>query len=193
MPSPTNDARFKPWTVLDRKICYDHQPFLEVSVETVELPDGRRLADYHQVAMQEVSVVLAVDSDGSLVCLQQYRHGLRQTCICLPGGALLPDEPPELGARRELLEETGFMADRFRLLGAVRPHANYGCGREHYFLADGLRRVQAPDSGDLEETEIVHLTRAEVEDMVDRGTAMVTGVLAGFLLYLRHGADRQCP
>jgi ADP-ribose pyrophosphatase len=193
MPPAADDAPFKPWTVLGRKTCYSHQPFLEVSVESVELPDGRRLDDYHQVAMQEVSVVLAVDPEGSLVCLRQYRHGLRQNCVCLPGGALLPGEPPEQGARRELLEETGFAAEHWRFLGTVRPHANYGCGREHYFLADGLRQVQAPDSGDLEEAAIVHLTRAEVEGMVDRGAAMVTGVLAGFLLYLRHSADRQCP
>ena len=53
-------------------------------------------------------------------------------------------------ARRELLEETGHVADEWRSLGRLSVDGNRGLGHAHMFLARGLQAVAPPDSGDLE-------------------------------------------
>jgi ADP-ribose pyrophosphatase len=83
-------------------------------------------------------------------------------CLTFPGGALGDGESPLDSARRELLEETGCVADRWTSYGAYVTNANQFCNRAHLFRADGCRRVSAPTSPDLERPELVMLAEHEL-------------------------------
>jgi ADP-ribose pyrophosphatase len=95
-------------------------------------------------------------------------------------------EAPLRAARRELLEETGYRARRWRRLGTFVPNSNYGCGRAHVFLAQEARRVAAPDSGDLEEVETVLLRPAEARRRLRRGGVASLGTAAALAIALDH-------
>lgn len=161
--------RHRPWTVIDRRDLLDAAPFLRVAVETVELPDGRRIADYYQFDMPSFACVFAEMEDGRVVVYRQYRHGPRRVGLVFPGGHLSPGEDALAAARRELLEETGLKASQWTDLGAYMVNANQGGAWSHMFRATGCRRVADPLSDDLEDTEILLLTRAELLAAIGRG------------------------
>ena len=65
--------------VLSSRDLHDASPFLKVRVETVRLPDGRRIPDYYQLDMPSFACILAETADGRTIVYKQYRHGSRRT------------------------------------------------------------------------------------------------------------------
>ncbi len=100
-------------------------------------------------------VVLAITADGQVVLVQQYRIPVHAEVIELPAG-LAGDTPDAAGealieaARRELLEETGYEADRWQWLLDGPSSAGLTNESFHLFLARGARKV-APGGGDASE------------------------------------------
>ena len=167
------------------------RPSSPVTADDIALPDGRVVRDFHQIRLSDFVVVFAEDPDGRFALVRQYKHGPRRVSLTLPGGHVDPGETAEAAARRELLEEAGLVAERMVRLGALVVDGNHGCGAGSYFHATGVRRVQAPDSGDLEEQELVYLSRAEIVAAQDAGEIALMGVAAGlWLLMAREAAGR---
>ncbi|SMH41504.1 NUDIX hydrolase [Azospirillum agricola] len=159
----------RPWTVLNSRDLVDAEPFLKLRVEEVELPDGRRIDDYYQLDMPSFACIFAETADGRIVVYRQYRHGPRRVGLVFPGGHLSSDEEPLAAAKRELLEETGMEAQSWIDLGGYMVNANQGGAWSHMFHATGCRRVAEPLSDDLEDTEILLMTRAELLATIGRG------------------------
>jgi ADP-ribose pyrophosphatase len=174
----------KPWRILGRKQVYAAPPFLEVSVETVALPDGRVIDDYHHIDAGEFVTVIAENRDGRIALLRQYRHGVRRIGLGLPGGKLDRGETPEAAARRELREEIGAVAENWRHLSSWVTSCTYGFSTSHYFHATGATRVHEPLSDDLEQSEIVELSRSELREALRKGVILSLGHAApiAFLL-----------
>ena len=87
-------------------------------------------------------VVLAVDDDDRVLCLQQYRHAAGRAFIELPAGLLdVPGEDPVQVAVRELREEAGLVASEWRELAATYPTPGISSEIQHLFLARGLTEV----------------------------------------------------
>jgi len=159
----------KPWTVAASRDVLDASPFLKVRVESVELPDGRRIDDYYQFDMPSFACIFAETEDGRVITYRQYRHGPRRVCLVFPGGHIHDGEDPLEAAKRELLEETGYASDAWTDLGGYMVNSNQGGAVSHMFRATGCRKVAAPDSDDLEETEVLFLTRGELLEAAGRG------------------------
>ena len=87
--------------------------------------------------------------------------------------------------RRELLEETGYTAPQWENLGAYRVDANRGSGMAHFFLARGAQRVAERDADDLEEQQLLELTRAEIELALRQGEFKVLAWAAIMALALQ--------
>ena len=82
--------------------------------------------------------ILAETADGRTIVYKRYRHGSRRTGLVFPGGHLEPDEAPLGAAKRELLEETGFVSDSWVELGGYTVNANQG-GAVSYMESPKLR------------------------------------------------------
>ena len=126
---------------------------------------------------------------------RQYKHGVGHVTLALPSGLIEDGEDPLAGAQRELLEETGYVSDNWQTLGSFTANGNYGCGKAHLFLARNAQRIGEPDSGDLEDTEIVLSAPEEVMEAVRSGrvnelssvAAIALALNAGFTVPTKHG------
>jgi ADP-ribose pyrophosphatase len=99
---------------------------------------------------------------------RQFRYPIGQHMLELPAGKLEPDEAPIETAKRELLEETGYVAAEWRELGRLHPCIGYSDERIDFFLARTLEfRGAQPDEGEFLETLRVPL--AESLDWIRRG------------------------
>ena len=77
------------------------------------------------------------------------------------------------------------MAKEWKPLGEFVGNSTRGCGTYHMFFATGAKSVQKPDSGDLEEVELLLWTPEEVEKAIDDKKVLSLGVLSMLLLGLR--------
>ncbi|HUM10646.1 MAG TPA: NUDIX hydrolase [Myxococcaceae bacterium] len=101
--------------------------------------------------------VLAITAGGQAVLVRQFRAGIHADTLEFPGGMVDPGETPDAAAARELEEETGFVAARWRALGACHPNPALQVNRLHTFLAlDCQRRTDPrPDPGEDVRVELV--------------------------------------
>ncbi len=172
------------WTVLSERELFDASPFIRVSAQRVALPGGRVVDDFYQLAMPDFACIFAETEDGRILLLRGYRHGARRICLSAPGGHLSPGEAPLAAAQRELLEETGYAGASWQPLGSFITNANHRCQIAHFFRAAGCRQVATADSGDLEETELVLVSRAQLLAALKTGEIPFVSQIALFGLAL---------
>lgn len=172
----------RPWRTLARRVVYSALPWLEVSVEKVELPNGRIIDEFIQLRGRDFVVVVPFTGEADIVMERAYKHGPRRVSLALPAGLLEAGEEPADAARRELLEETGYAATSWQSLGRFVVDSNYGLNTEHVFVAHDATKVREPDTGDDEEIEVVLLTRDAVAralasgDVVQLSSAAALGL-----------------
>ena len=88
--------------------------------------------------------IIAVTEQKELLLVRQFRHAVAEMTLELPAGHVEPDETPEQAARKELLEETGHVAETFELLARLSPSTSRFTNRMWcYFAADAR---PAPDA-----------------------------------------------
>jgi ADP-ribose pyrophosphatase len=157
------------WKTLSRQTILERGRFLSVENHIVQLPNGQVIDDWSWVITPDYINVLVVTQAGEFLCFRQTKYAVSGTTLALVGGYLEPNEDPLTAAQRELLEETGYRAADWTYLGGYVVDGNRGAGTAHLFLARAACRAAEANADDLEEQELLHLSRSEVE------AALVTG------------------
>jgi ADP-ribose pyrophosphatase len=177
-------TRLQPWETLASREVFVAAPWIKLSVLQVQLPDGRIVDDYYQVRQMDYAGVFAQTPDGRIIVERQYKHGVGRVSLMLPGGVIEDGEDPLVTAQRELLEETGYVAGAWQHLGSFVTDANHLGARAHLFAARCARQVARPDSGDLEDIEVVLMNPDEIIRAVRDGDVAVLGAVAAIALAL---------
>ena len=144
-----------PWTTLDSQPVYDN-PWISVREDSVLRPDGSP-GIYGVVHFKNRAVgVLAVEEDGSIWLVGQYRYPHDRYSWEIPEGGAPEAESAEDAARRELREETGLVAEHWEPLGQ-EIHLSNSVSDESgtLFRASGLTRGPS----EPEATERLHVRR----------------------------------
>lgn len=152
---PQHGSMRREWRTSSRRTLLVRPPWLEVGEERVELPNGRVINDFLWLREREFAIVVALTADREVVLERCYKHGPRVVALTLPAGFVEEGEAAVETARRELLEETGYEAERWTGLGRYVVHGNYGLGAMNAFLAFQARRTHERQQVDNEELELV--------------------------------------
>lgn len=135
-------------------------------------------------------VVLPLLADGRMLLIRQYRHATRQYLWELVAGRMDPGESPREAAAREMMEETGYRAKKFKIFLDVFPTPGFLEERMYILLAEGLTLGEARPEED-EKITAKAFTPAEVESMMRRGKLQDAKTIAGVLYYLRFLSGRK--
>lgn len=138
---------------------------LHVRKDQVRLPNGKASVREYIVHPGAV-VVLALLDNGSLLFERQFRYPLRQIFLELPAGKIDPDEAILDTAKRELLEETGYLATAWEHLGVMHPCIGYSDERIEIFEARGLSLASSQQLDANEFLEVIELSPEEARQAV---------------------------
>jgi ADP-ribose pyrophosphatase len=140
---------------------------LTINEDDVTLVDGTQA--HREVVVHPGAVaIVAVDAEGRVVLVRQWRHALERALWELPAGTRDPGEEPHLTAERELAEETGLRASSLQRLATAPLTPGYSTEVMHFFVATGL--TEGPTDRDADERmDVAHLTREEVAALIRDG------------------------
>ena len=140
---------------------------IRVQSDRVRLPDGSE--SWREYVLHPGAVIIAafVDDD-TLVFEHQYRYPVRRHFIELPAGKIDPDEPHALTAQRELLEETGYVADRWQHAATLHMGVGYSNEIIELHVAREIKNIgHRRDEGEF--LEVFTLSLADAVEKVGRG------------------------
>ena len=140
---------------------------LRVKCDAVSLPDGKPATREYIEHDGAVMIIPVLDS-GELVMERQYRYALRRHCLEFPAGKIDPGEEPLATGRRELLEETGYVAGEWTYLATIHPTVASSPERILIYLARGLEH-RGSNLDDGEFLEVLNLPLAALLDLVRTG------------------------
>ena len=181
-PATRNQTNKATGKILSSKVLYKGHIFGVRRDEVLE-PTGLRTT--REVITHPGSVVvMPVLPDRRIILIRQYRHAARQFLWELVAGRIDRGESVRQAAARELIEETGYRAKRFRVFLDLFPTPGFLEERMYILLAEGLTPGKAEPEED-EEIVAQAYTRAELEKMIQRGVLRDAKSIAGLLYYFR--------
>lgn len=171
------------WQILQSDLLINH-PFLTVHAQTVQLPDGRIIPQWHHVHTRDYVNALVLNADNQALILEGYKHGLGKSSWQILGGYLEDQEQPLAAAQRELLEETGYQSNQWQHLGSFVIDANRYVGTGHFFLARHTHLVSQPNNDDLEQVELKWVSLAELQEALFDGRIAIASYAINIALGL---------
>ncbi len=145
--------------------------------------NGEEMYPYYVLEYSNWASVFPVTTDGKVILLRQYRYGLGEWSIELPGGIMDPHETDPLEAgKRELLEETGYSCGQIREAGKVAPNPATSNNLMHIFLATGCTLTHQQSFDPNEELEVFLAEIAEVKQLL-RDNKIIQSLHVSAMLY----------
>lgn len=142
--------------------------------EEFRMPDGTTFSPFYNYSKRDYAVILAADEEGKLLCVKQYRHGIRQVTTEFVAGGLeykkeLVYEDALDAAKRELLEETGYQSGEWEKLITIPSHATLSDDYVHVFIARNCCKVSGQALDDTEFLNVIRLSAEELEALIAKG------------------------
>ncbi len=187
-PGDSEPVVVGPWRRRSRRVAYEN-PWIDVWQDEVDRPDGSAgiygMVHFHGRAVG----VVAIGDDGRLLLVGQHRYALDEYSWEIPEGGVEPSESLEAGARRELREETGHTAARWRQVARVTLSNSVTDERGALFLAEDLT-AGTPEPDPSEVLEVRWATLDEVLAEIAAGEIHDVLTIAGVGLYAAELARR---
>lgn len=163
----------EPWAVLRRDSCM--------------MPNGYIVPEYYILEYPNWVNIVALTDKNEIVLVKQYRHGVQESVLEIPGGVIDEGEDALVAAKRELLEETGYLFDSFEKICELFPNPATSNNITTTYLARGGKKVQEQQLDSQEDIEVILKSPEEVKQLLLQnkfGQALHTAALFYALLNL---------
>ncbi len=130
--------------------------------------------------------VVALTKDGHIVLVRQFRYGIDEFSLEVPGGVVEKGEDPVVAGLRELREETGFTGAPAKLLGSVHPNPAIQANRCHFVLVEDAVRSHDLEWDPDEEIQVTTQPVADVLALARSGGIVHALALNALMLFEPH-------
>ena len=184
------------WKEISRKTLI-HNEWIDFRVSSYRFPDGSVFEPFYSYSRRDYVVIVATDEDGRYICVRQYRQGIKEVTTEFPAGGIerkdgreyagrarlelegtaegldpsAPDATEDAmeAAKRELLEETGYVSDEWEHLLTVPSNATIADNYAYIYKARNCRKAAGQE---LDVTEFLNVclhTGEEIDKLVHGG------------------------
>lgn len=177
-------SSIQPWKLLNSQLVLDN-PWCSVRRDEVELPSGQVIDDFFINVRPDIVLTLAITPQQEIVFVRQYRHGVSEILLELPGGSFNPQTEDALtAARRELEEETGYVAETIIHLATLYDNPVKDTNKIHLFIAENAHPSGIQQLDVTENVEIVLVPVEVVLQKISTGDICVCGSVTAIFLGL---------
>ncbi len=173
------------WKILHSRNVFDHR-WYTLRQDVVQLPDGRMIEDYFVSVRPDVVLILAMTADEQVPLVRQYKHGVQKVLLELPGGFVDAGESPEQAARRELVEETGYVADEFYQLAGVHGNPTKDTNTDYLFLTTDAVKKHEQSLDQYEQISVELVPFQDLPLLIQQGELCTGNSISTIFLALAH-------
>ncbi len=143
---------------------------------TYRLPNGTEFGPFYQYSRRSYSVIVARNTNGEFICVKQFRHGINQITIEFPAGGIetqqneydiINAEDALECAKRELLEETGFVSNKWQHLITIPSNATIADNYAYCYFADDCEKVSDLHLDDTEFLEVKFFSEKRIYELIE--------------------------
>ncbi|NGP75184.1 NUDIX hydrolase [Balneolaceae bacterium YR4-1] len=182
--------RIEPWSIVTENKEYK-TPIFNLLKRSMKLQavDETDRGDFYVLDAPEWINIIAITEDDEIILVEQYRYGIEEPTLEIPGGMVDEGEEPLQGAKREMLEETGYRSDTWSSLGKVSSNPAIMTNFTHMYLAKNCIFEGAENPDTHERINVHTMPVDDFLELVKNGTvhhAIVLAAVARYLL-IEHG------
>jgi len=171
----------KPEKTLSTQQIYQGRA-VNIRVDTVEKASGMTTTR-EVVEHSDCVAVVALDEQGNILLVRQFRHAVDRFLLEIPAGGIEPGEETLDSVRRELQEEIGYFPRKIDKLGGFYATPGYGTEYLHCFVATDLVHARLV-AEDTDEIELVRVSSAEIPQLIASGEICDAKSIAALLMFL---------
>ncbi len=151
------------WTI-DSSEYVVNDRFLKLRADSCTTPQGGKVGRYYVLELGDWVNCIAIDEDDNVMMLRHYRHGVQKYLMEFIGGGMEEGESPEVAAKRELEEETGYTGGTLYHVGTSYPNPANHTNQVHTFLAVSGKISQDQN---LEVGETIHVEKIPFKTVIE--------------------------
>ena len=155
----------KKWKQLNFKYLFKDKPWLTIRADRLEMPNGRIMEPYYVFEYPDWVNTIAITTEGKMIIIEQYRHGIGEVNFELSAGICDPtDSSPLHSAQRELMEETGYGGGTWEFFMTSCANPGTHDNLTHCYLARDVIKLSEQK---LDETEDIDVHLMDLKDVLE--------------------------
>jgi ADP-ribose pyrophosphatase len=168
------------WKTIQSNLIFEN-PWIELYQDKVEIRTGK-IMHYTWYKSSDVVVIVPFLNEDNIVMIRQYRYPLRKVLLEFPAGHIENGEEAKKTAKRELLEETGYLANEIQYVYTYHPSVSKSRQLVHIFRAKDLIEDKSNHDGteDIIRLEVVSIE--ELKNMIKERRIQNAGTLIAYLI-----------
>ena len=170
----------EPWDVEEAGTLVETRIFSVRQRQCTSRKDPSKTGLFYYLDGTDWVNVVALTQNEEVVLIEQYRHGLGEVTLEIPGGLVDAGEKPLEAGLRELREETGYTGGQAEIIGIVSPNPAIQTNRCHTVLVRGVAPAESQDLDAAEEIETRTVPLAEISSLIKKGVIHHAMVVAAF-------------
>lgn len=165
------------WRLVNSQIVFD-TPYLVIKDNDYLLPNSKKAEHFYQLVRNNYVLVIVQNDQGEILIEKQYRWGVDDFVYELPAGWINESEDSVDAAKREVVEETGYIVRDVVKLGKIYPQPGFCTMHAIIFKAEIESQKTATPEFDEEDTEMEFMSLEKIKSLVKDGTIRDMGLIA---------------
>ena len=163
-----NDDKELEWEELGTEHIVQDK-WIDLRMTAYRLPNGLVFDSFYNYTRGDYVVIVATDEDGNYICVRQFRQGIKAVTNEFPAGGIEEGEDHLETAKRELLEETGYVSEDWEYLMSVPSHATISDDMVYLYRAKNCRKVSEQNLDITESLSIKLYDVERIESLIKEG------------------------